>query len=139
MKTNIKSVVGCLGLVAALFASPVMAETYKCPSKIKIDQQSAHSTLSADMRSGRYSTDAFTIAADPRLAKGKDWAAHVTLDQPKRYGRCDVNTWVVQTNGVNALVCECTDPANDVTFTVAKSVTADTCKTTGKLGFLCTN
>lgn len=137
--TNIKKVVSSLGLVAALCATPVLADTYQCPNKIKIDQNPTHSSLSADMRSGRYSTDAFTIAPDPRLIKGGDWASRVTLDQPKRYGRCSVNTWVVQADGVNALVCECTDPANDVTFTIAKSVTGGTCKTTGKLGFLCTD
>ena len=137
--TSLKTIVGGIGLMAFAFTTPALADSYQCPNKIKIDQSGAHSTLSADMRSGRYSTDSFTIAPDPRLAQGNDWAAHITLDQPKRYGRCSVNTWVVQADGVNALVCECADPANDVTFTVAKSVTGGSCKTTGKLGFLCSN
>lgn len=137
--TNVKTIMSGLAVAVALSAFPALAETYQCPNKIKIDQPNTHAALSADMRSGRYSTAAFTIAPDPRLIKGGDWASRVTLDQPKRYGRCSVNTWVVQADGVNALVCECADPANDVTFTIAKSVSGGTCKTTGKLGFLCTD
>lgn len=111
------------------------AGTYNCPSKIKMDTLNG---ASANMKTGRYSTDDIMLQSDARLSKVNDWSSQVTLEQPKYWGSCAVNTHVVLAEGVSSLVCECTDNTNHVTFRVAKSVIGEKCTPNGKLGFVCT-